>query len=368
MAHLPVSGERGYAGLRPNPLTPEDQVRLRELAERFGIPERTADLLTMAQNGILIRPPADGEETSLERTRTAGPLSLPAGFRWPHVHWDRIDDHPDMDDLVPLGALVCQCDWSTGFPLEREEHGRLVHRDRLPSLLHHIIQLDLAELAPYDINGLLPRTGLLQVFAGRTTDAAGVGIGHVEYLPDGNDPALVPFDLRDRADPAVSAACEWRRSWPNEYGHRPAALTAQCLSTLPMYVGPVLAGGRPDEDWFDDDEDLDDEDLDGEDRLGGRDWPGDEHGAGLSARLGGREHGTGFVGGEFRLLGHPQDFDKEFYGGYPWHGLDPTMPRGAQMLVGWVDPGTDSPAYVYVDDGALARGDFSQVTVEFTQQ
>ncbi|GLY86667.1 hypothetical protein [Actinoallomurus iriomotensis] len=217
--------------------------------------------------GTRVRRPA-AESPHSRGSGSAAGASLPAGFRWPHVHWDRIDDPPDIDDLVPLGALVCQCDWSTGFPLEREEHGRLVHRDRLPSLLHHIVQLDLAELAPYDT-----RTGLLQVFTGRTTDAAGVGIGHVEY-----------------------------------------------------------------------------------------------QGTGLSARLGGREHGTGFAGGEFRLLGHPQDFDKEFHCGYPWHGLDPTMPRGAQMLVGWVDPGTDSPAYVHVYDDALARGDFSQVTVEFTQQ
>lgn len=35
------------------------------------------------------------------------------------------------------------------------------------------------------------------------------------------------------------------------------------------------------------------------------------------------------------------------------------------MLLGWFDGG--SPAYLYVDDDALARRDFTQVIVEFTQ-
>lgn len=127
MAGSTVPGD--VTGLRPNPIAPDDQGRLRELAQEFGIPEHADRLVAMAQNGVLLRPASDGDEPRLERTRTAGSLSLPVDFRWPHLH-----QTPMYDDgeLRPRGSLVCQCDWSVGFPPETDAYGRLVHRDRLP--------------------------------------------------------------------------------------------------------------------------------------------------------------------------------------------------------------------------------------------
>ncbi|MCX5203080.1 YwqG family protein [Streptomyces sp. NBC_00237] len=296
---------------RPNPLTPADEAALRAAIEQEGLTQWTGDIVAVAEHCVKLKAVDPASSTAFSRSGVLP--SVPPGFAWP-----------------------------TEEPYE----------DEPPTPLAFVAQVDLAEVADADANGLLPPAGLLYFFHPNGEAAYGDVLRvPVLYFPDATPADTVAYDMAN-----LAGAVEYEEAWgvpPYEF-ESPAAFEPRGRGMVPRHLHVEL-GIRGVELEYEE-SDLIVDRVNALDDAFGPD-------AGLT------------------LLGPDDDFDCDLRasaaelvmgeresvqgGRIEYDGVRPEVQRERHQWRVLLDVGsTDStgcPMYFLIRDDALAAGDFSNV-------
>ncbi|MFB7616055.1 DUF1963 domain-containing protein [Kitasatospora sp. NPDC056181] len=169
--------------MRPNPVTARDARTLRRLIGEAGLAPWEGELTGVAEHGIALGPRPDGFGGPEPFSRCGGVPAVPPGFVWP-----RSGSGPDA----------------------------------LPDCF--VAQIDLAEVAREDVNGLLPPRGLLYFFFPGHDGFGGRDLVTVRFHPDRSAADTAPYDVA--ADPAFADPTAGWGAPPWEFTGPPAALYA----------------------------------------------------------------------------------------------------------------------------------------------